>query len=133
MSEKAPASTVSSPPIPASRLAEIASEACANAIAGSKSYEHSRTEIWNTSIINAILRVLIAESRQPPATTPSYKFAVNSTIIQHLPGVAGGRRGMHSASGAFWNNEKDGMWNYKYDGGEDKGLDIVVSVLWIAI
>jgi hypothetical protein len=44
-----------------------------------------------------------------------------------------GRRGMHSASGAYWNNEKDGMWSFKYEGGEGKGMDIVVSVMWIAV
>jgi hypothetical protein len=88
-----------------------------------------------------------------------YKFAVNSTIIQHLSepsevrateveGEAGetaeggegtgeprkvGRRGMHSASGAYWNNERDGMWSFKYEGGESKGMDIVVSVMWIGV
>ena len=44
-----------------------------------------------------------------------------------------GRRGMHSASGAYWNNEKDGMWSHKSEGGEGKGMDIVVSVMWIAV
>jgi hypothetical protein len=44
-----------------------------------------------------------------------------------------GRRGMHSASGAYWNNERDGMWSYKYEGGEGKGMDIVVSVMWIGV
>lgn len=44
-----------------------------------------------------------------------------------------GRRGMHSASGAYWNNEKDGMWSHKYEGGEGKGMDVVVSVMWIAV
>jgi len=43
------------------------------------------------------------------------------------------RRGMHSASGAYWNNEKDGMWSHKYEAGEGKGMDIVVSVMWIAV
>lgn len=44
-----------------------------------------------------------------------------------------GRRGMHSASGAYWNQSTDGMWSFKYEGGESKGLDVVISVLWIAI
>ena len=44
-----------------------------------------------------------------------------------------GRRGMHSASGAYWNNERDGMWSHKYEGGEGKGMDIVISVMWIAV
>ena len=40
---------------------------------------------------------------------------------------------MHSATGAFWNNEKDGMWSFKYDGGVSKGFDVVISVVWISI
>ena len=44
-----------------------------------------------------------------------------------------GRRGMHSASGAYWNNERDGMWSHKYEGGEAKGMDIVISVMWIGV
>ncbi len=104
---------------------------------------------------------------------PSYKYAVNSTIIQHLVptsalirakaaqesslvkteksegtittsdakneavGTDGkphvGRRGMHSATGAYWNEKTDGMWSFKYEGGESKGVDIVISVIWIAI
>jgi hypothetical protein len=69
---------------------------------------------------------------------------VNSTIVQHAPPTKSdsgsgnpvefaGKRGMHSASGAFWNNEKDGMWSYKYPGAEDKGLDVVVCILWFSI
>lgn len=67
---------------------------------------------------------------------------VNSTIIQHTaPGAAGsegeggsaGRRGMHSAAGAYWNNEKDGMWSYKYEGGEKRGMDVVVMVMWVGL
>ena len=41
-----------------------------------------------------------------------------------------GRRGMHSACGAYWNNEKDGMWSYKY---ETKGMDVVISIIWIVV
>ena len=44
-----------------------------------------------------------------------------------------GRRGMHCASGAYWNNERDGMWSFKYEGGESKGMDIVVSIMWIGV
>ena len=121
---------------------------------------------------NSILRSLISES-SPAGGTPSYKYAVNSTIIQHLvptsainkakasqdssipkaeqgditistsDGKAGatgtdgkphvGRRGMHSATGAYWNEKTDGMWSFKYEGGENKGLDVVISVIWISI
>jgi dynein light chain Tctex-type 1 len=44
-----------------------------------------------------------------------------------------GRRGMHSATGAYWNNEKDGMWSFKYEEAAGRGMDVVVSVIWIAI
>ncbi|KAK6584135.1 hypothetical protein PZA11_003865 [Diplocarpon coronariae] len=121
---------------------------------------------------NSILRSLISES-SPAGGTPSYKYAVNSTIIQHLVptsslsraknaqesavpkteasdaaistsdaknGATGtdgkprvGRRGMHSATGAYWNEKTDGMWSFKYEGGENKGLDVVISVIWISI
>ena len=44
-----------------------------------------------------------------------------------------GRRGMHSATQAFWNEKTDGMWSFKYDGGESKGMDVVISVIWVAV
>lgn len=44
-----------------------------------------------------------------------------------------GRRGMHSATGAYWNDKTDGMWSFKYEGGESKGLDVVISVIWIGL
>lgn len=40
---------------------------------------------------------------------------------------------MHSAAGAYWNNDNDGMWSYKYEGGEDRGMDVVVCVMWVGI
>jgi len=69
---------------------------------------------------------------------PQFKFALNSTIIQHVAPNEDGvdnqtKRGMHSAAGAYWNNEKDGMWSYKYEGAEKKGMDVVISLMWIAI
>lgn len=120
---------------------------------------------------NNILRAVISESTPDNASAPKYKYAVNSTIVQHLvptsqlnkskgtstsagtstdeaakdeaasastatatdgkPHV--GRRGMHSATGAYWNEETDGMWSYKYDGGEAKGLDVVIMLIWISL
>lgn len=48
-------------------------------------------------------------------------------------GSGGARRGMHSATGAYWNTEKDGMWSYKYEGGEARGFDVVICVIWMAV
>jgi hypothetical protein len=121
---------------------------------------------WQINLAqNSILKSLISES-SPAGGSPAFKYAVNSTIIQHLvptsalnksrtiqeptpPRSEGadaktdatstdgkphvGRRGMHSATGAFWNEKTDGMWSFKYEGGENKGLDVVVSVIWISI
>lgn len=108
---------------------------------------------------------MISESTPQGAAAPGYKFACNSTIVQHLVPTANlnkskgteansedphistsaepatatdgkphvGRRGMHSSTGAYWDEKKDGMWSYKYDGGEGKGLDVVIMLIWIAI
>jgi hypothetical protein len=98
-----------------------------------------------------MLRALISESTPSGASAPSYKFAINSTIVQHVvpnsqlgksggtdeksasgeKGLAG-RRGMHSAMRAYWNEKTDGMWSFKYDG-ENKGLDVVIMVIWVGI
>lgn len=91
-----------------------------------------------------------AESADTKSRQPRYKYIVNSTIIQHrsasessavtngadnkVVGTVserGGRRGMHSASGAFWDNSQDGMWSFKYDAAEAKGLDVVVGIIWV--
>ncbi|KAI1000173.1 hypothetical protein K3495_g8026 [Podosphaera aphanis] len=158
-----------SPPVSAVRLKQIANDACQIALSNAEYYEHSKTESWNTTIINTILRSLISESSST-GESPSFKFAVNSTIIQHLVstaelqrtkatlespppksqaaedtdakksealGVDGkphvGRRGMHSATGAYWNEKTDGMWSFKYEGGESKGMDVVISIIWVTI
>ncbi|KAI0007933.1 Tctex-1 [Xylariaceae sp. FL0662B] len=55
----------------------------------------------------------------------------NATGTDGKPHV--GRRGMHSATQAFWNEKTDGMWSFKYDGGEGKGMDVVISVIWVGI
>ncbi|KAF2157152.1 dynein light chain, cytosolic [Myriangium duriaei CBS 260.36] len=133
-------------PVSETRLKQIATDACDSALSKASIYTHADTEQWNGAIINSILQALISESKPSADAHTPYKFAVNSTIIQHLqdPKPAGtdseatgerkvGRRGMHSAAGAYWNNEKDGMWSFKYEGGEAKGMDVVVSIIWIAI
>jgi hypothetical protein len=156
---------------------------CEAAIGNAEFYDHSKTEQWNTTIIVSIspgsvptlpdtdaqrqstmLKNVISESTPQGASTPSYKFAVNSTIVQHLVPTSSlnkpqggaakdeephistssdatatdgkphvGRRGMHSATGAYWDDKKDGMWSFKYDGGEGKGLDVVIMLIWVAL
>jgi hypothetical protein len=121
------------------------------------------------SIKNSLLRAVISESTPQGSTAPAYKFACNSTIVQHLVPTSSlnkarggteastetphiststegtatttatdgkphvGRRGMHSATGAYWDETKDGMWSFKYDGGEGKGMDVVIMLIWVAI
>jgi len=131
-------------PLSATRIKQICSDACKTALGESTTYTHSMTETWNTNIINGILRSMISESTptNSPVTSCPYKYAVNSTIIQHAPGTrtvadgeeisapSGGRRGMHSACGGFWNAEKDGMTAYKH---HFKDMDIVISIIWVGI
>lgn len=101
-------------------------------------------------ILKAVTSELEGEQR--------YKFAINSTIVQHSVPTAAptyastgtsttdnstavsntekkkaatGRRGMHSATGGYWNQATDGMWSYKYEGGDDKGFDVVIMLIWI--
>jgi hypothetical protein len=149
--ETQPLTASAPPPVPFSRLREIANsvrnpthakckllttfQACEAALSSASAYEHPSTESWNATIINTILQALVKET-STPTTQPQYKFAINSTIIEHAPASSGtgvGKRGMHSAAAAYWNAEKDGMWNFKYEAAELKGLDVVVGIIWISI
>ncbi len=72
------------------------------------------------------------------ATDDAEAATSNGDAATAQPGTASskpraGRRGMHSAAGAYWNNERDGVWSFKYEGAERKGMDVVVSVMWIGI
>jgi hypothetical protein len=100
-----------------------------------------------------MLKAVMSEATPEGAAAPAYKFAINSTIVQHVvptsqlnkpatPAAAeqegaskkgpAGRRGMHSATGGYWNEKTDGMWSFKWDG-EAKGLDVVLMLIWIAV
>jgi hypothetical protein len=141
--------TPSSFPLPPSELSKIATEACDGALLKASGYDHTQVATWNSSIINSVLKALIVATtpEQPSTTTtttpstPPYRFTVNSTIVQQgvidkaAAGSSGeiGKRGMHSASGAYWDVNRDGMWTFKYPGGEERGLDVVVSVTWFAM
>ncbi|CRK21569.1 Dynein light chain Tctex-type like protein [Verticillium longisporum] len=160
------AQTGPTPPIAFTRLKQIATDACQSAIGSVEFYDHALTAEWNSSIISSVLKAVISESTPSGAAAPSFKFACNSTIVQHLVPTSSlnkskgteasseephiststeaaptatdgkphvGRRGMHSSTGAFWDEKKDGMWSYKYDGGEGKGMDVVIMLIWIAI
>lgn len=38
---------------------------------------------------------------------------------------------MHSAAGAYWSNDKDGMWSFKYEAADKMGLDVIVGIVWV--
>ncbi|KAG5298328.1 dynein light chain [Histoplasma ohiense] len=134
-------------PIPIADLTEIATDACDAALEDVQSYDHEQVGQWSSHIINTVLQSLIeattpdqpdddAETDNPQP--PPYRFNVNCTIIQQ--GVTApdtpesrdkvGKRGMHSASGAYWDVSRDGMWTFKYPNAEDKGLDLVLNIVW---
>ncbi|KLU92161.1 hypothetical protein MAPG_11108 [Magnaporthiopsis poae ATCC 64411] len=96
------------PPIPINRLKQIANDACHDAIGNAEFYDHAKTEQWNSLIINSILKAVIAESQPSGSGNPPFKFAVNSTIT-------------------------DGMWTFKYECDESKGMDVIVMLIWIGI
>ncbi|KAK5661672.1 hypothetical protein OQA88_9772 [Cercophora sp. LCS_1] len=154
--------TQTNSPIALKRLEQIATDAsrwaCNSALDGVDAYEHLKTAQWNETIIQKILKAVISEATPQGASGPTYKFAINSTIVQHVvptsqlskstgtgtsapaaeekttPTKKGqaGRRGMHSATGGFWNEKTDGMWSFKFDG-EERGLDVVIMLIWIAL
>ncbi|OAL48654.1 Tctex-1 [Pyrenochaeta sp. DS3sAY3a] len=128
-------------PLPSTELEQIARSACEKAIGTEATYDHTKVAEWNTTIIQTVLQDLIAKTSRKvdgeETAQPGFKYIANSTIIQHI-GVPSepekqGRRGMHSAVGAYWNNEKDGTYSFKWEAGEKKGMDIVVIITWIAI
>ncbi|KKK24876.1 hypothetical protein P175DRAFT_0498980 [Aspergillus ochraceoroseus IBT 24754] len=136
--------TLPTSPVPIADLTKIATEACDSALGAADGYEHTQVGAWNSEIINTILKALItATAPSTPSASPPYRFTVNSTIVQQglidkssaADGAAAnaGKRGMHSASGAFWDVNRDGMWTFKYPGAEERGLDVVVSVTWFAL
>ncbi|KAF4508012.1 hypothetical protein G6O67_004450 [Ophiocordyceps sinensis] len=156
---------MSTPPVPFNRLKQIASDVCNSAVGSAEFYDHAKTEQWNSTIISSMLKAVISESTPHGVSSPSFKFACNSTIVQHLVPTSSlnrprggteikkeepyiststeatatdgkphvGRRGMHSATGAYWDEKKDGMWSFKFDGGESKGMDVVIMLIWVAI
>ena len=148
--------TPTNSPIALKRLEQIATDACNSALSGVETYEHPKTGQWNEAIIQKMLKAVMAEAT-PQGSSSAYKFAINSTIVQHVvptsqlskstgtsttpvaeegsaPAKKGqsGRRGMHSATAGFWNDKTDGMWSFKFDG-EDKGFDVVLMLIWIAV
>ncbi|KAF2471567.1 uncharacterized protein BDR25DRAFT_303082 [Lindgomyces ingoldianus] len=124
-------------PLSTEELTQIANAACEKALGSAESYQHSLVADWNSAIINEILRVVIEKTKGGPHDIPPFKYIANCTIIQHISSssehATGGRRGMHSAVGAYWNNEKDGTWSYKWEGAEKKGMDIVISLTWVGL
>ncbi|OQE17242.1 hypothetical protein PENSTE_c021G08967 [Penicillium steckii] len=131
-------------PLPIPELTKITTEACDSALKDATEYQHDKVSEWNSSIINTVLKALISATAPPDTKTPApYRFTVNSTIVQQgmIDKTAAadgtqtnaGKRGMHSASGAFWDVNRDGMWTFKFPGAEERGLDVVVSVTWFAM
>ncbi|KAH7094644.1 Tctex-1 [Paraphoma chrysanthemicola] len=126
-------------PLPTSDLEHIASNACETAIGAAEAYDHSKVADWNTAIIQTILKSLIEKTSTGSGENaqPAFKYIANSTIIQHIGSPSEpekhGRRGMHSAVGAYWNNEKDGTYSYKWEAAEKKGMDIVITITWVTI
>jgi len=126
-------------PLPTTDLEQIAKSTCETVIGEAKAYDHAQVAGWNTEIIQSILKSVIEKTTPstPENAQPAFKYVVHSTVIQHISSPSEpdkyGRRGMHSAVGAYWNNEKDGTYSYKWEGAGEKGMDVVITITWVAI
>ncbi|EER45300.1 dynein light chain [Histoplasma capsulatum H143] len=126
-------------PIPIADLTEIATDVCAH----SNDWLYKYLSLTIHSLLQSLIEATTPDHPDDDAETdnpqpPPYRFNVNCTIIQQ--GVTApdtpesrekvGKRGMHSASGAYWDVSRDGMWTFKYPNAEDKGLDLVLNIVW---
>ncbi|KAM7221330.1 Tctex-1 [Rhypophila decipiens] len=76
--------TPTNSPLPLKRLEQIATDACNSALATAEYYDHPKTATWNQTIIQRMLSAIISETTPEGAKGPEYKFAINSTIVQHV-------------------------------------------------
>jgi len=81
--------------------------------------------------MNSVSNALSPEAAHETSATETSSTGSASTSSATQPSK--GRRGMHSATGAYWNNETDGMWSYKYEGTATRPMDVVISVMWVAV
>lgn len=69
------------------------------------------------------------------SSSSSYKYIVYVTIVERVSDKASSLRGIRTSSGAFWNQDKDGMWNHKWASPASVrgtgGVDVVFSVAWV--
>ncbi|CAF9920819.1 MAG: hypothetical protein HETSPECPRED_004370 [Heterodermia speciosa] len=151
--------TSSNLPVSHARLEEIVTEACDNTLQFADSYQHPLVGKWNTNIIQSALAHLIKESNShkfivtstiiqhttppaPLAPKPANNASAQDDLASGAEGLGlenkaeeehkVGRRGLHSATGAYWNNERDGTWSWQWKGSEKKGFDVIATVFWIA-
>lgn len=68
-----------------------------------------------------------ASTPEPPVGTAA---ADNHKVT--LKQESKGRRGLHIATCARWNSETDGVFNTKFEPGEDRDWDVIVSISWLS-
>jgi len=151
--------TSAPPPVALKRLEQITSDVCNSVLGNVEAYEHSKTGQWNQTIIEKLLKAVTQEAEKPyklainstivqhsvPTASPLVSTGTDTTNIktekdEDVKPVSGsdkkkgpaGRRGMHSATGGYWNEKTDGMWSYKYEG-DERGFDVVIMLIWIGI
>lgn len=94
-------------------------------------YSHDESLEWNNQIIACTINLLVESTNKDSILSKlkeqsrSYKYIIYVTLLDQLPS---GPKGIRTSSGAYWNSEKDGLWNFKYEG---KGVDAIVSIAWI--
>ncbi|EMR09155.1 hypothetical protein PNEG_02496 [Pneumocystis murina B123] len=111
--------TNSNCPISCESLRELCNSRLSSVLADT-SYKECQAQLWNTEIIHSLLEGL-------KALAPRYKWILTSSIIETSSNIS---LGIHSAQGAYWNCEKDGMLTHEWS---NQYLRVVLSLSWIQL
>ncbi|QSL66009.1 hypothetical protein MERGE_003146 [Pneumocystis wakefieldiae] len=106
--------TSSNCPISSENLRQLCNSRLSDVLADA-SYKESQAQLWNTEIIHGLLEGL-------KALAPRYKWILSSSIIETSSNIS---LGIHSAQGAYWNCEKDGMLTHEWSNQYLKNLTVI--------
>lgn len=101
-----------------SHLEKIVDSACSSIIKD-ETYSHETSKETSNKLIEQIINSLKSE-------TKGFKFIVHVTLLDKS---ITGPKGIRSLCGAYWNSEKDGLWNHKWSNDQ---TEAIISLAWIS-
>lgn len=101
-----------------SQLENIVDSACSSAIKD-EPYTHETSKETSNELIGHIIDSL-------KSVTKGFKFIVHVTLLDK---TTTGPKGIRSFCGAYWNSEKDGLWNHKWS---NDHTEAIISLSWIS-